>query len=95
METSAHHETLAMMAAYLRQAELSLHRSNSIAELAEFFKARSMDPWAMLDCCRRFFRAAEKVEVVDWDGVSKSCYSPARIVKVKLARAFGRDAASS
>lgn len=95
VDTPQQLEALAMIAAYLRQAELSLHRSKNVPELARFFKVHSMGPWVMLDYVQRFFKAVQPAETVDWDKVYRSTLSPVHIAKIKIALALGKEATTT
>ncbi len=82
-------ELCSSLAAYLRQAQLSLHRADSMAQLAEFFQSRSAPPTVVSGAlCREvpdFIRSAP----VDWPALFERADSEIHRAMSKLRSVFG------
>ena len=63
------------LAAYLRQAELSLHRANSITELREFLIDRSVRPKVVRDALTWLVKPMPVPAPVNWDTVQRHAHS--------------------
>lgn len=82
-------ELCSSLAAYLRQAQLSLHRADSMAQLAGFFQSRSVPPAVVSGAlCREvpdFIRAAP----VDWPALFERTGSEIQRAMSKLRSVSG------
>lgn len=95
MKVSISMELGASLAAYLRQAQLSLHRADSMAQLADFFHSRSVPPTVVSGAlCREvpdFIRSAP----VDWPALFERADSEIHRALSKLRSVFGSKSKAS
>ncbi|MHB1077886.1 MAG: hypothetical protein ACYC67_00700 [Prosthecobacter sp.] len=95
MKVSISMDLCASLAAYLRQAQLSLHRADSMAQLADFFHSWSVPPTVVSGAlCREvpdFIRSAP----VDWPALFERADSEIHRALSKLRSVFGSKSKAS